>query len=68
MNLCPRAVPRELDLCPRGRFSESKPKATSEARPKAKNPRAQGFLAEGLAEDVAEGFSEENPIGPSIYS
>ena len=40
---------------------ESKPKATSLARPKAKNPRGhrlREFLAEDLAEDVAEGLLE----------
>ena len=44
VNLCPRAVPRVINLPlgvdwrPEG-FSESKPKATSSARPKAKIPR-----------------------------
>ena len=53
MNLNPRAVPRELNLFPRGRlkatrgiFEKSKPKATSEAK--------------GLATDVAKGLPEEN--------
>ena len=45
----------------RGIFGR-KPKATSEARPEAKNPkgrRPRGFLAE----DVAKGLPEENPKG-----
>jgi hypothetical protein len=50
---------------PKG-FSEGKPKAASEARPEAKNPRGRrprGFLASGLAEDAAAGLPEENPEG-----
>ena len=73
VNLFPREVPRVLNLLPRELiegplkgFSEGKPEAASEARPKAKNPRGhrpQGFLAEGLVEDAAEGLPEENPEG-----
>ena len=42
---------------PKG-VSKGEPEATSKARPKAKNPRGRrprGFLAFGLAEDVAKG-------------
>ena len=52
-------------------FSKGKPEATSKARPKAKNPRGrrpQGFLAFGLAEDVAKGLPLENPEGGLQYS
>ena len=71
VNLCPRAVPWVLNLPlgvdwrPLG-FSSSKPSATSSARPSAKNPRGLrplGFLALGLAEDVALGLLSENPSG-----
>ena len=53
------------------RFSKGEPKATSKARTKAKNPRGhrpQGFLAFGLAEDVAKGLHLENPKGALQYS
>ena len=65
--------PRVLNVPPEGedwrslkRFSKGKPETTSKARPKAKNLRgrmSQGFLAFGLAEDVAEGLPLENPEG-----
>ena len=45
---------------------KGKSEATSKARPKAKNPRGRrprGFLAFGLAEDVAKGLHLENPEG-----
>ena len=47
-------------------LSKSEPGATSKARPKAKNPRGRrlrGFLAFGLAEDVAKGSLLENSEG-----
>ena len=43
---------------------QGKSKATSKARPKAKNPRGrrpQGLLAFCLAKDVAKGLPLENP-------
>ena len=46
-------------------FSKGKPLATSSAKPKAKNPRGLrplGFLAFGLAFDVASGSPLENPL------
>ena len=73
VNLFPREVPRVLNLFTREliegnpkEFFEGKPEAASEARPKAKNPRGRrvcGFLAEGLAEDAAEGLPEEKLRG-----
>ena len=47
-------------------FSKGQPLATSLARQKAKNPRGLrplGFLAFGLALDVASGSPLENPLG-----
>ena len=43
-----------------------KPKATSKARPKAKNLR--GRRPDGLAEDVAKGLPLENSEGGLQYS
>ena len=66
--------PRVLNVLPREKI-EGPPrdflKATSKARPKAKNPRGRrprGFLAFGLAEDVAKGLPLENPEGGLQYS
>ena len=47
-------------------FSKGEPLATSSARQKAKNPRGLrplGFLAFGLALDLASGLPLENPLG-----
>ena len=64
-------LPREkIDGPPKG-FSKGKPLATSKARPKAKNPkgrRPRGFLAFGLAEDVAKGLHLEISEGGLQYS
>ena len=64
------SFPRVLNVLPREKiegpprdFSKGKPVATSKARPKAKNPRGRrprGFLAFGLAEDVAKVSPLEN--------
>ena len=72
------SFPRVLNVLPREKiegppkgFSKGEPEATSKARPKAKNPRGrrpQGFLAFGLAEDVAKGLPLENPEGDLQYS
>ena len=51
-------------------FSKGEPLATASARPKPKNPwglRPLGFLAFGLALDVAEGLPLENPEGGLQY-
>ena len=55
---------------PKG-FSNGEPEAASKARPKAKNPRGRrprGFLAFGLAEDVAKGSPLGNSEGGLQYS
>ena len=52
-------------------FSKGEPEATSKARPTAKNPRGRrprGFLAFGLAKDVAKGLPLENHEGGLQYS
>ena len=65
---CP---PSEEYWRPPSGFSKGKPEATSKARPKAKNPRGRrlrGFLAFGLAEDMAKGLPLENTEGGLQYS
>ena len=61
-----QCTPSEEYLRPPLGYSKGKPLATSSARPKAKNPRGLrplGFLAFGLALDVASGLPLENPLG-----
>ena len=48
-------------------FSKGKPEATSKAR-NLRGRRLRGFLAFGLAEDVAKGLPLENPEGGLQYS
>ena len=72
------SFPRVLNVLPREKiegpprdFFKGEPKATSQARPKGKNPRGRrprGFLAFGLAEDVAMGSPLENSEGGLQYS
>ena len=68
------SFPRVLNVLPRESpkgFSKGNPEATSKARSKAKNPRGRrtrGFLAFGLAKDVAKGWPLENSEGGLQYS
>ena len=48
-------------------FSKGEPEATSKAR-NLRGRRPRGFLAFGLAEDVAKGLPLENPEGGLQYS
>ena len=61
VKLFPREVSRVLNLFPR-ELIESTPKDFPNANPKL-HQRPLGFLAEGLAEDAAEGLPEENTKG-----
>ena len=63
--LSTQCTPSEEYWRPPLEFSKGKPLATSSARPKPKNPwglRPLGFLAFGLALDVASGSPLENPL------
>ena len=62
VNLFPREVPRVLNLFPR-ELIESTPKDFLNANPKLHQRPDPLFLADGLAEDAAEGLPEENPEG-----
>ena len=78
VNGAPREFPENTRCTPQGEdrrspkgFSKGEPEATSKARPKTKNPRGprpRGFLAFGLAEDVAKGSHLENSKGGLQYS
>ena len=60
------SFPRVLNVLPREKI-EGPPRDFLKAYPRP-HPRPRGFLAFGLAEDVAKGLPLENPEGGLQYS